>query len=184
MIEVGRRYFRLKDFPRVTATASDARRFLNNDTTKYDFIFGDAYQGVRNIPPHLITQEFFALAKSRLTDDGVFLMNIISPVRGEHSTLLHSILRTLRTQFPFIQVYAVKPDRPTEPNNVIVMGATREPRVQERPAATEEVTRFLLSTRLTDTLDEPRGVVVLTDDHNPAEWMIARQLMACPAVNP
>lgn len=184
VIEVGRRYFRLNDFPRVTATASDARRFLSNGTTKYDFIFGDAYQGVRNIPPHLITQEFFALAKSRLTDDGVFLMNIISPIRGDHATLLHSILRTLRTQFPFTQVYAVKPDRPTEPNNVIVMGATREPRVQARPAATEEVTRFLLSTRLPDALDEPRGVMVLTDDHNPAEWMIAKQLMACPAVNP
>lgn len=180
VIEVGRRFFRLNEFPKVSTTASDARRFLTNCRTRYDFIFGDAYQGVRHIPPHLITQEFFALVKSRLTDDGVFLMNIISPARGEQAKLLHSILQTLHREFPYTQVYAVNASQPAEPQNVIVMAAAREPRPQDRPAAAEDIARFLLSTRLADVVEESRAAAVLTDDHNPADWIITEQLFFHP----
>ncbi|MCE9630164.1 MAG: fused MFS/spermidine synthase [Planctomycetia bacterium] len=180
VIETGRRYFRLNDYPTVTPIADDARRFLANCQVKYDFIFGDAYQGVRHIPPHLITREFFALVKSRLTDDGIFFMNIISPARGEHAKLFRSILQTLRTEFPFTQAYSVNPALADQPQNVIVMGAAKEPRVQERPAASEEVTKVLLTTRLPDELDATSGAIVLTDDYNPAEWLIAEQLMFHP----
>ena len=180
VIETGRRYFRLNEFPRVTATASDARRFLVDSDARYDFIFGDVYHGVRQIPPHVITQEFFSLVKSRLEDDGLFLMNIISPAQGEHSKLLHSIVKTLRTQFPCTQIYGTNASRPDEPQNVIILGAARAPRIQDRPAAAEDVTRHLLSTRLPDDMDEPAGAAILTDELNPADWMIAEQLLLNP----
>lgn len=184
VIEVGRRYFRLDEFPAVTATAADARRFLADCDVRYDFIFGDAYQGVRHIPPHLTTREFFALVRSRLTDHGVFLMNIISPPRGGQSKLFHSILRTLRIEFSHTQVFGVNAAALDEPQNVIVMAATRAPRIQERPAVAEDVTRFLLSTRLPDDIAAPPGAKILTDDHNPAEWMIAEQLLVHPPGEP
>lgn len=184
VIRAGRRYFHLDDFPTVVPVVGDARRFLMKCDAEYDFIFGDAYQGVRNVPPHLITREFFALVKSRLSNDGVFLMNIISPVGGEHAGCFRAILQTLRTQFPFTQTFGVNPAQPDEPQNVILMATLQEPRRQARPAAAEEVTQFLLSTRLPDELVSPHDGVILTDDHNPAEWLIARQLMVHPPRDP
>ena len=53
------------------AHADDARRFLQRSGEKYDLIFGDAYNGVRHIPAHLVTREFFDRVKSHLTPDGV-----------------------------------------------------------------------------------------------------------------
>ena len=45
--------------PSVLPVAADARRFLRRAGPRYDFIVGDVYDGVRSIPPHLVTREFF-----------------------------------------------------------------------------------------------------------------------------
>ncbi len=48
VIATGRKFFKLDEFPRVKAHAGDARRFLRQSAdVKYDFIFGDAYNGIR-----------------------------------------------------------------------------------------------------------------------------------------
>ncbi len=184
VIDIGRRYFRLDEFPRVTPTARDARCFLAACRRRYDFIFGDAFHGLRNIPSHLISREFFALVKSRLSDDGIFLMNIISPIQGPQSTLLHSIRKTLRAEFAYTATYGVNATNPAEPQNVIVMASVGQPHNQDRPAATDDVARFLLSTRVSDDLDEPDGTTIFTDDYNPSERMIAKQLYAYPEAQP
>jgi spermidine synthase len=55
--------------------ADDARHFINTTTAHFDVIITDAYNGIA-VPPHLVTQEFFAELKSKLTENGIAVFNI------------------------------------------------------------------------------------------------------------
>ncbi len=179
VIEVGRRFFRLTEFPTVVPVAADARRFLQAAEGRYDLIVGDVYDGERSIPPHLVTSEFFGLVKDRLTEDGVYLMNLVSPIHGPHADLFRAILATVRTQFAATQVYAVDPGQSDRPRNVILLASAKNLRV--RPdAPDDDVIRLLLSTQVDPTTYEPLTAAALTDDHNPSEVLVARQLSLSP----
>ena len=67
----------LRIFPKLKTLVGDGRRILRSAGEKYDFIVGDAYRGLRNIPPHLVTKEFFTEARARLAPGGVFMLNLI-----------------------------------------------------------------------------------------------------------
>ncbi len=180
VIDVGRRYFGLNNFPAVTPHAGDARRYLLDTREKYDLIFGDAYNGLRNIPGHLVTQEFFALLKSRLADDGLYMMNIVSPIRGENAQLFRAILKTVQTQFAHTDVYSVDPRFTAQPRGVILVASNRQLSAGLNALAADELLKLLLSTRIEPALYEPLDVQPLTDDHNPSEYLIARQLSRQP----
>ncbi|MCZ7583762.1 MAG: fused MFS/spermidine synthase [Deltaproteobacteria bacterium] len=105
VIEVGRRYFRLDQYPGIRTFAQDARRYLAHTDATYDFIFGDAYNGIRAIPPHLVTKEFFTLVERRLNPGGVFIMNAISGVEGKYAALFQSLYLTLGEIFEHVTVY-------------------------------------------------------------------------------
>lgn len=177
VIETGRRYFKLDEFPTVHAHSSDARRFLQHAATgKYDLIFGDAYNGVQHIPAHLVTREFFAQVQSRLTDNGVFLVNIISAVEGERAAFLAHFLPTVRSVFPEVEVFAVG-GRGTDVQNVILLASMKPWKawLEERFYAPGSWQENLMRARLKpEQLPAPREI--LTDDWNPVDAVIARQL--------
>jgi spermidine synthase len=178
VIEAGRKYFKLGELPNVKAHAADARRFLAQSEGGYDLIFGDAYNGVRHIPAHLVTQEFFQEVKGKLSSNGVFLMNVISAVEGEKSELLKHVLATVHSVFPEVAVFSVG-DAGTEPDNVIILAANHswKPWLEDRfylrgtPQASLAEHRLLAK-------DLPAGGSIFTDDWNPVDAVIARQLAA------
>ncbi|MCE9519684.1 MAG: fused MFS/spermidine synthase, partial [Verrucomicrobia bacterium] len=175
VIEVGRKFFKLDEFRNVRAHADDARRFLQRGSEKYDLVFGDAYNGVRHIPAHLITREFFTQVKSRLSDDGVFLMNVISAVEGERAALLGHTLATLRAVFPHVEVFAESVRH--ESQNVILLASVKswKPWLEDRFYAANSWQVRLTGARVPPAyLPVPRQV--LTDDWNPIDAVIARQL--------
>ena len=176
VIATGRAYFKLDEFPNVHAHASDARRFLQRSDQKYDLIFGDAYNGVRHIPAHLITREFFALVQSHLSPDGVFLMNVISATEGARATLLGHVLATLRDVFPVVEVFAVDGGG-IGAQNIILLGSVKswKPWLDDRFAAPGSVEERLLRARLPLNRQPPLQRV-LTDDWNPVDAVIASQL--------
>ena len=47
VVEMGRRYFGLEDYPSLHVVTGDARQNLAASREQYDFLFGDAYNGVR-----------------------------------------------------------------------------------------------------------------------------------------
>lgn len=176
VIDVGRRFFRLDEFPRVRPIVGDARQFLRRSTDTYDLIFCDAFQGKRNIPAHLVTREFFGVVKERLAEDGLFMANLISPITGPDADVFRSILATVKTQFTTTEVYAVNPQAIDRPGNVIVVAANREiagPEVSDDP-----LVGHLLTTRVAPDVYEPLNGLVLTDDRNPIEHFVAKQLLA------
>lgn len=175
VIEVGRKFFKLDEFPNIHAHADDARRFLQRGSGSYDLIFGDAYNGVRHIPAHLVTREFFTQVKSRLSADGVFMMNVISAVEGDRAALLSHILATLRVVFPNVEVFADFARH--ESQNVILLASFKpwKPWLVDRFYAPGSWQARLTGARVSPALLPP-PLGVLTDDWNPIDAVIARQL--------
>lgn len=178
VIEVGHKFFKLDEHPRVNAHAGDARRYLlQSKDTKWDMIFGDAYNGIRQIPSHLATKEFFQLIADRLSDRGVFLMNVITAVNGKKSELLGGMVGTLKAVFPHVEAFAVGGSR-TEPQNVILLASNDDWRSiftdRTYVAGTWE-SRLANSYVPPHLLPDPGPV--FTDDLNPVDAIIARQLL-------
>jgi len=178
VIEVGRKFFKLDEHPRVQAHAGDARRFLlQSDGKKWDLIFGDAYNGIRQIPPHLATREFFQQIADHLEPKGVFIMNVIAAVSGPKAELTAGMLATVRQAFPSVEVFAVGYRR-DETQNVILM-CSREnlkPLIADRYVAKGSWQERLLRTHV-PAGTVPRSEYVFTDDHNPVDAIIARGLL-------
>lgn len=80
--------------------AQDARSFLLESKDVFDVVILDAFSSTFIIPPHLSSQEFFALAASRLAPGGVFMLNSIQTREfGDHyARRLHA---TLTSVFPY-----------------------------------------------------------------------------------
>lgn len=178
VIDVGRRFFKLDDYPRVKAQAADARRFLRTTPTRYDLVFGDAYNGVEYIPAHLVTREFFRELKARLTEKGVFVMNVIGAVQGHDGDLFWRITNSLRPSFAHVQVYAPSSDPLLRQNLIIVASdADIDSSVEAfRQSDEQGPLRGLLDTRL--DLPPQQTKDLFTDDHDPVEYVVARQLRA------
>jgi spermidine synthase len=178
VIDVGRKFFKLGEHPRVHAHASDARRFLSDSEGNYDLIFGDAYNGVRHIPAHLVTQEFFQQVKSRLSEKGVFLMNVITAVQGKKAELLQHVVTTVRSVFPHVEVFRVQSGG-TEAENVIVLAANQswKPWLEDKLYLPSSSQARLVNARLLPS-QLPLEGKVFTDDWNPVDAVVARQLLS------
>jgi len=178
VIEIGKQFFKLDQFPRVHAHAGDARRFLvQNPDAKYDFIFGDAYNGIRQIPVHLASKEFFQLVHDRLTPQGIFLMNAISAVEGPRAELLAGMLKSVGDVFPSVDLFAVG-GRLTEPQNAMILAGNESWRTlftEQSYVSGSDLWR--IAHNYVPPARWPVGGVVFTDDLNPVDAIIARGLM-------
>ncbi len=105
LYELAQAYFDLPDSPRLRNYATDARSFLNITDRQYDVVIADVFQTGHFIPPHLTTREFFRSVRSALTEEGVFIINIIGMVGENEKTMTGSLIKTIQSVFPNVQVY-------------------------------------------------------------------------------
>ncbi|NQT15138.1 MAG: fused MFS/spermidine synthase [Planctomycetes bacterium] len=181
VIEVGRKYFRLDEYPRVSAVADDARRFLRLSPNRYDLIFGDAYHGARCVPAHLVTREFFALVKGRLNQGGVYVMNIAAAPEGDAAVLFRCVARTLSEVFEHQAVFCTFPDEPERVQNVFIVAASHDlelDAVRSRPGDEGRLADDLFTGYLPPDRYDLSDGVLFTDDRNPVEFLVARTLRA------
>jgi spermidine synthase len=181
VVEVGRRFFRLDEFPRVRAHATDGRMFLQAADAHYDLIFGDAYNGMQYIPAHLVTAEFFSLVRQRLNPEGVYVMNLIGAIDGDGSELFWRVHNSLRVSFQEIVVFGTAWHSPAASQNLIIVAsnAPLQPRIDAWSAAAgarDRATARLLGTRVKLPTDA-QSDDLFTDNHNPVEFIVARQLL-------
>ena len=76
VVDVGRKYFEIDQFKMLKPKVDDARHYLSRTVQRYDMIVGDVYHGIRSIPAHFTTQEFFKTVDQKLKAEGFFLLNI------------------------------------------------------------------------------------------------------------
>ena len=85
---ISRKWFHVDD--RVKFHIGDGRRILKRLERGYDLIILDAYSSGGHIPAHLTTKEFLELCKSKLSDGGVLVSNVISALEGDRSDFYQS----------------------------------------------------------------------------------------------
>lgn len=168
VIDLARTYFHLGETA-VDIVHADGRVHLRQNDQRHDLIMVDTYRG-GVVPFHMVTREFFALARDRLKPDGALVINLHA-----RSRLLDAVLATLRATFQRVDTYSAP-----QSGNVIVVGtdaelndtdiASRATALQMRLGLPYHL-RSLLSLR---TEIEPADATdVLVDDFAPATWLAA-----------
>ncbi|MDR1917237.1 MAG: fused MFS/spermidine synthase [Synergistaceae bacterium] len=164
---VAREYFNLVDRPGMRIFHEDARQFVNRAAAsgelKYDAIFGDVFGSSYNIPFHLTTVECMRNIRSLLSDDGVFIVNIISSIDGK---LFNGIYSSIASVFPTVMIFpATQPNTISARQNVMIVAlATDEMPVR---APENEYISSLLGHRWTSPF-EP-NTPAFTDSYAPVE---------------
>jgi spermidine synthase len=137
-----------------------------------------------SIPAHLVTQEFLALARSRLAPGGVVVTNAIGAMAGPGSKLFRSIYKTYRTAFPSVLVHpAILPgDTGEEQFRNLILIATEKATPGRQQLADRWADLRRDNPRVPDLrqpiLDRRDGVIptddvpVLTDDYAPTDALL------------
>ncbi|TSC57401.1 MAG: spermine synthase [Candidatus Peregrinibacteria bacterium Greene0416_62] len=172
--DIAKRFFRYIPSDRIHSIIADGRTFLR-DSGQYDLIIGDAYQATHSIPAHLTTQEFFALVKDHLTENGIFIGNFIGSVDTSRNSYLPAVMRTLLSVFPAGRFYAMNDSRSVAQQNVMFIACKSDPCIDPCSSAMKSSPDPILSTLCerdvpvyaADLEDHP----ILTDDYAPVEWL-------------
>lgn len=107
--EIAKKYFRLKEDDRLNIYHQDARIFLNKaDEGKYDIVYNDAFSSACAVPFHLTTKEAIEKIYNILNDDGVYVINLISAISGDHSDFFRAEYKTIKEKFKNVYVFPVK----------------------------------------------------------------------------
>jgi spermidine synthase len=156
-------YFGIRETARVRYFDADGRVYLNRNRQLYDVILVDAFQG-GYVPFHLLTKEFYALLKQRLTPGGVAVFNV-----HDGTKLYRSTLRTQATVFDGVHVY---PSGEGEAITVATAGPLPDDAtLSERATALQQKHSFrfplpaLLARRI--AMPSVQGGELLTDDFAP-----------------
>jgi len=122
VVDVAKKFFYFKEDAKLKVVVEDGRVYLQRTPKTYDLIVMDAYASSAygaHIPFHLATQEFFALARKRMSKRGVIMYNVIGSTRGRDSRPVRSIYRTMQVQFPGICYFPAATSR-----NVVICATT------------------------------------------------------------
>ena len=139
MTELARKYFSLKDDPRLKIFHEDARTYLARSDKKYDVIFMDAFQSVYSVPYQLTTAEAIESMHERLNSDGIVLANIISSIEGSKGKFIRAEYATYKSVFPHVYIFQTKKNlSATQPQNLILF-ASKSPEI---PKLTSENAEF------------------------------------------
>jgi spermidine synthase len=164
---VAREYFYLEDRENQRIFHEDARMFLNreskNEEFKYDAVFEDVFGSSYSIPFHMTTAECMKNIRALMSDDGVFIVNIISSIDGE---LFGGIYSSIASAFPNVMIYPATYPNSTGVRQNIMIVALASPEVPYRSAEDDYMAR-LLSHRWTNRF-EPR-IAEFTDAFAPVE---------------
>lgn len=164
---LARKYFRLVDDPRLTIYHQDARIFLNNPPRKYDAILGDAFGSRYAVPFHLTTKEAMEKIYAALSEEGIFIMNVISAQEGSGSRYLHAQVKTLQEVFPYVTTFKVLPEAKEIYQNIMII-ASKSP---FPTVSTDEYFNSFLQNRFDSNSSSQQGIV-LTDEYAPVEKML------------
>lgn len=173
LTDLSRKYFRLKDDPRLTIFHEDGRTFLNRNTEKYDVIYMDAFKSYYSLPHQLTTIEAVEKMHAALTDEGVVLANIISPIEGPRAGFLQAEVKTFKEIFP--QVFIIPVQYPGDgvslQNNILVaLKSSEAPATNSEDPILNGFLNQLWKNEISTDLP------ILTDDFAPVDQYIMKLL--------
>lgn len=170
---VAQKYFSLSPDQRLTVIISDARVFLNRNTSVYDILLVDLFNSACEVPFHVITRQAVSLMARALSDDGALVLNMISALEGRDSGFYRAVTSTLRAQFPSVHAYAVgNINSPGEVQNIALVAQKRKVEIRNAGGnpAIERYLQFYY-----ESVDDFDPELVLRDEYAPVERMMARR---------
>ncbi|MGC8885912.1 MAG: spermidine synthase [Verrucomicrobiia bacterium] len=120
VVNIAEKFFYFKRGENQIVHINDGRQFLNRTTNLYGAIIMDAYHSSRYgsfVPYHLTTREFFQIALSRLTTNGVIAYNVIGTINGFQSDIVAAVYKTMKSVFPQVYIFPAR-----ESMNVVLIG--------------------------------------------------------------
>ena len=159
----------------------DARNYVDwlsqkkangREIPQYDFIYEDAINDY-SVPFQLVTREFNEKVAQLLTDDGVYMINLIDII--ESGLFVGAFVNTLEKTFSYVEVILEAEFSTVERNTIVIVASQKKLDLTELE---KEYTRKKLRLRyLTkeeiDRIKEKTDGLVLTDDYVPVENLIA-----------
>ncbi|MEI7620808.1 MAG: fused MFS/spermidine synthase, partial [Candidatus Falkowbacteria bacterium] len=173
LTDLARKYFSLKDDPRLQIIHEDGRVFLNQNEKKYDVVLMDAFNSI-SIPPQLASKEAVEKVYNSLDDQGMVMVNIISAAEGKRSAFLKAEYMAYKAVFPQVMVFTVNlPDQPTTAQNLMLV-ALKSAVKPEMSSADPEINSFLQN--LYTGVIEPNDSMI-TDDYAPVDHYMSEVLL-------
>lgn len=168
-----KRYFNLKENPRLTIYHQDGRAFLNRTRVKYGAILMDAFYSSLVIPFQLTTKEAIQRFYDALSEDGVVIMNTMSAFEGDQGKFLRAEYYTFKEVFPQVFLFPVydNEDGYSAKNVMLVALKTAEKPALE--SEDEQLNGFLANLW---TREIKKDVPILTDDYAPVDQYLAEVL--------
>ncbi|MDQ6856782.1 MAG: fused MFS/spermidine synthase, partial [Candidatus Dormibacteraeota bacterium] len=169
--DIGRELMGMASVPALHVIEGDGRAFLATTSARYDLIVVDAYRQAY-VPFWLVTQQFFALARSHLNGGGAIAFNM-ARVPGD-DRLAQAVSGTLATVLPDVRVWPALSfnELVVGFDHVLSAGALRS-RLARLPQELAALTPLVSSQlRTVSPSTDP-----LTDDHAPVEWLTDRALL-------
>jgi hypothetical protein len=175
--------------PNVHVFQGDGREFLLTTDRRYDVIVSEPSNPYRAGVASLFTQEMYSAAAARLSENGLFgqwLQGYEVDVAS-----LRTVLRTMRTVFPFIEIWQTQSDDllliASRAPRSYAIGKLRErlarepyasalPRMWLVEGAEGFLSHFIASDRLSAKLGEVLSPPLNTDDSTVLEYAFARQV--------
>lgn len=168
MTEIAKRFFRLKNDPRLKIVHKDGRVFLNQaENKKYDVILMDAFTSLFSVPFQLTTLEAAQQINRVLNDDGVVIFNIGGAIEGDSAKFLQAEIATYKKVFPQILLFKVDNKKEdSEVQNIILIASKNKNKfvLKTDDAEISELFAHFYDKNL------PENKNILTDDLAPVEY--------------
>ncbi len=179
IFELGEKYFSVPDNPQLHNFVQDGRRFLRDTNKKYDFIFSDAYASFYSTPEHLTTQEFFELAKSKLSDNGVFIANVIGSLGQKPQSFAFSEMKTFKSVFENSYFFAVNSPASLGIQNLIFVGYNGDDIIDFNSTRIKNNKNPIIAGLSEKMIDANKinlsQYPILTDNYAPVDYLISKE---------
>ena len=160
----------------LTVLHTDARLALASAAPdSYEVVVGDVFHDVA-LPYHLTTTQYAALVRSRLTEDGIYVLNVVDVFPDPR--LVKSIVKTLAKHFGQVDVWLESiPDAETRVTYVISASNGPPPPLQLESAHGLARTWYRVTEPLLNTGTPLTSLPELTDDFVPVERLVSKLLL-------
>ncbi|MBN1642934.1 MAG: fused MFS/spermidine synthase [Anaerolineae bacterium] len=155
---------------RVVTYNEDARTYLERPPTgEYDLVFGDAFNDY-SVPYHLTTVEFNDRVRAWLSDDGLYVVNIID---GSWGRFLRAYVHTLRQTFPYVTpAFSVDAWRQSARTTIVILAGNHPLDAQTLRDAAPALADQVLTVAETDAILAEGRAVTLTDRYAPVDQLL------------
>jgi len=173
--------FGLPEDTTITTYTMDARNYVDwllqnkakgQEIPKYDFIYEDAINDY-SVPFQLVTMEFNEKILQILSEDGVYIVNLIDIL--ESGLFVGAFVNTLEQTFPYVEVILESESVAIDRNTIIVIASQKKVDLTEleKEYTKKDMRLRNLTAEEANRLKEKAGDLILTDDYVPVENLLA-----------